>query len=269
MKTQLMNALTAVILFLLPNMNFGATPYLGATTSFALFTAAGAFNNTGVSTIVTGDVGTNVGAFNAFPPGTLVGAKHVADGVSAQAAADVAAAYLYLSGLPCGSVLGTTLGSGQTLTPKVYCLGGASTLNGNLILDGQNNPNSLFIFQVNGAFATGTFASVSLINQADLCNVYWQINGEFDLANGSVFRGTIIADGAIHLLGTSTLLGRGLSTAGAISLENSTVTLACSTIPNGTIPTMSEWGLIILGVLLLGVGTIYILRRKQATIRIT
>ena len=269
MKTHLNKALTAVILFLLPSMIFGQAPYLGAATSFALFTSAGAFNNTGPSTVVTGDVGNYTGAFNAFPPGTLLGQKHVADAIAAQAASNVLAAYNYLSGLNCGSVLGPTLGNGQTLGPKIYCLGGASTLNGNLILDGQNNPNALFIFQVNGAFATGTFATVSLINSASLCNVYWQINGEFDLGDGSVFRGTIISDGAIHLLGTTTLLGRALSTAGAISLENSTVTLGCSTVPNGTIPTMTQWGLIILAVLLLGVGTIYIVRRKQNSIPIT
>ena len=43
-------------------------PNLGATSDFVLFTAAGAFNNVGASTVVSGDVGTNVGAFNAFPP---------------------------------------------------------------------------------------------------------------------------------------------------------------------------------------------------------
>jgi hypothetical protein len=269
MKTLFVGAVIASVMATMPNVNFGAAPYLGAATSFALFTSAGAFNNTGASTVVTGDVGNYTGAFSAFPPGTLNGQKHVADQVSAQAASDVLAAYNYLMGLNCGVVLGTALGNGQTLLPNVYCLGAASTLNGTLVLDGQNNPNSLFIFQVNGAFATGTLANVSLINSASLCNVYWQINGEFDLADGSVFRGTILANGAIHLLGTSTLLGRGLSTAGAISLENSTVTLDCSPIPSGTIPTMSQWGLILLAILLLGAGTFYLVRRKPSAIRLT
>lgn len=119
-------------------------PNLGTTSDFVLFTAAGAFNNVGASTVVTGDVGTNVGAFNAFPPGTLIGTRHIADAVSAQAAIDVLTAYSYLDGLTCGLVLGTTLGSGQTLTPNIYCLGGASTINGNLILDGQGDPGCYF-----------------------------------------------------------------------------------------------------------------------------
>ena len=269
MKIHFITTLTICMMVLAPNVNFGGAPYLGAATGFALFTAAGAFTCTGSATVVTGDAGNYTGAFSAFPPGTLIGAEHVADAIAAQAAADILAAYFYVSNLPCGSVLGTTLGGGQTLAPNVYCLGAATTLNGTLVLDGQNDPNSLFIFQVNGAFATSTLANVNLINSASLCNVYWQINGEFDLANGSVFRGTILANGAVHLLGTSTLLGRGLSTAGAISLENSTVTMSCSTIPSGSIPTLSEWALILLGVLLACVGVVYIIRRKRPSFPIS
>ena len=88
MKRELLKALTAVILLLMPNLNFGQAPNLGTASSFALFTAAGAFNNTGAGTTVTGDVGTNVGAFNAFPLGTLIGTRHVADALAAQAAND-------------------------------------------------------------------------------------------------------------------------------------------------------------------------------------
>jgi len=208
-------------------------PNLGAASSFALFTAVGAFSNIGAATYVTGDVGTNVGAFTAFPPGTVVGQIHVADPTSAQAATNVATAYSYLSGLTCGSVIGTTLGSGQILTPNIYCLGAASSLNGNLILDGQGNPNSLFIFKINGALSTSTFANVTLINSASLCNVYWQINGAFSLGDHSVFRGTIVADGAISLLEGSSLFGRGLSTAGAIDLHDNFVAIGMQ--PTATI----------------------------------
>ena len=73
MKKNFLNALTAVILFLMPNVSFGQAPDLGTCSSFALFTAAGAFTASGASTFVTGDVGTNVGAFSAFPPGILFG----------------------------------------------------------------------------------------------------------------------------------------------------------------------------------------------------
>jgi hypothetical protein len=225
MKNKLLTLLTAVILFLIPNVNFGQAPRLGTTSGFALFTAGGAFSNIGDATIVTGDVGNNAGAFTAFPPGTLVGQRHVVDAVSATAAKDVLTAYSDLT--QSGTVLGVTIVNGQVIAPGVWATGAASTLNGELTLDGNGDPAALFIIRIGGAFSTSTNSNVKLINSANLCNVYWQINGAFTLEAGSVFRGTIIATGAIHLLEGSSLFGRALSTAGAIDLHNNIVTNPC------------------------------------------
>lgn len=222
MRKLLLIPLPLFVLFLIPNTIFGQAPNLGATSSFALFTAVGAFSNTG-ATVVNGDIGTNVGAFTGFPPGVVNGQIHVADVISAQAAIDVDIAYGSLSGVTCGLVIGTSLGGGQILTPNVYCLGAASTLSGDLILDGGCNPNALFIIKVNGALSTTAFSHVILVNSASSCNVYWQINGAVELGEGSVFRGTILANGAITLLEGASLLGRGLSRQGAIELHNNAV----------------------------------------------
>jgi len=231
MKKNILIVLTYVTLLLLfPNINFGQAPDLGSASGFALFTAAGAFSNA-ETTNITGNIGTNVGALTGFPPGIVLGQTHVADSVSAQAAIDVGVAYGYLSGITCDTVIGTTLGNGQVLTPNVYCMGAASTLNGNLILDGQGNPNALFIFKIDGALSTSISSNITLINSASLSNVYWQINGEFDLGDSSVFRGTVVVNGAINLLESSSLLGRGLSSAGAISLYNNIVAIPVSTLP--------------------------------------
>jgi len=229
MKSKLLLILISVFI-INPKVNFAQAPDLGSTSGFALFTAAGAFDNM-ETTNITGDIGTNVGAVTGFPPGTIVGQLHVVDPVSTQAATDVETAYSYLSGLG-GTVLGVSIVNGQILTPGIYNTGAASTLNGNLTLDGQGNPDALFIIRIGGAFAAGISSNVILINSASLCNVYWQIGGQFDLGDSSVFRGTIIADGAINLLEGSSLIGRGLSRGGAISLHNNIVTL-------GTQPTAS------------------------------
>jgi hypothetical protein len=194
MRTLKHIALTMVMYATIANAGYGQIPDLGAAAGFAVFTAVGAFDVYGDATFVTGDVGTNVGAFNGFPPGTLFGSIHVADAVTAQAAQDVQNAYGYLDALTCGQVLTPPIGNGQILTPNIYCLGEASTLNGTLILDGQNDPDAVFIFQINGAFATSTNTNILLINSASLCNVFWQINGEFTLGGGSDFYGTITTD---------------------------------------------------------------------------
>ncbi|MDD2799109.1 MAG: ice-binding family protein [Bacteroidales bacterium] len=159
-----------------------------------------------------------------FPnPGTVVGQTHEIDAVSAQASTDVNVAYGQLSGLSVFTVLGTTLGNGQTLNPGIYHTGAATTLNGTLTLDGGGDPNALFIIKIGGALSTSTFSNVVVTGSASLCNVYWQVEGQFELGDNSVFRGTVIADGAINLLEGSSLLGRGLTRAGAISLHNNVV----------------------------------------------
>ena len=215
-------ALAVFVLLLMPAIMKSQAPDLGAASPFAMFTAAGAFSNDG-NTVVTGDIGTNVGAFTGFPPGIVIGSIHVADIISAQAAIDVATAYSDLFGITCGLVLGTTLGGGQVLTPNVYCLGAASVLNGDLILDGQCDPDALFIFQIDGALSTAVNSTVTLTNGASLCNIYWQVNGAVSLGEGSVFKGTIVAGGAITLLEAASLDGRGLTTAGAIEMHNNVV----------------------------------------------
>lgn len=222
MKTKLNNSLIAFMFFAIPNLNFGQSPNLGTATNFALFTSVGAFDNVG-ATHVTGDIGTNLGAFSGFPPGIVVGQIDIADPISAQAAIDVNLAYTDLNGIACDSVIGTSLGSNQVLFPNVYCLGGISVLNGDLILDGQGNPNALFIFKVDGALSTSAFSNIILIDSASLCNVYWQINGAVELGDSSIFKGNIIANGAINLLESAYLLGRGLSRQGAISLNSNMV----------------------------------------------
>lgn len=235
MKSKLLLFITVVALLFFPKENFGQAPNLGTASSFALFTAAGAFDNTGAS-FVTGNIGSFTYVPTGFPPGTVINGNIYgpSDGLSATAASDVITAYNDLSAVDCGTTLVLPL-AGQVLTPGFYCYGAAATLNGNLTLDGQNDPNALFIIKIGGAFATGVSSNIILTGSASLCNVYWQIGGQFDLADGSVFRGNAIVAGAINLLGTSSLLGRGLSTAGAISLTNNIVTMTLLPASAGTI----------------------------------
>jgi hypothetical protein len=222
MKGKLLLLISITYLLYFPRVIFGQAPDLGAASRFALFTATGEFTNTD-SSHVTGDIGSYSYSVTGFPPGTVEGIIHFPpDAILTQAATDVLAAYGSLSTLG-GFVLGVIMGNGQILSPGIYQTGAASSLTGNLTLDGQGNPNALFIIRIGGALTTSTNSNVILINSAALCNVYWQINGAFDLGNYSVFRGTVIANGAISLLEGASLLGRGLSTAGAIEMYNNLV----------------------------------------------
>jgi hypothetical protein len=196
--------------------SFAQAPNLASAGDFGAFTSAGAFNNTGTTT---------------YTEGVLIGESHVEDAVSIQAANDLAAAYSALTLQPCGSPLAVSLGNNQILAPNVYCIGAAATLNGTLILDGQGDPNAVFIFKIDGALATGEAASVVLINSASFDNVFWQVTGRFDLGANSIFRGSVIGGGAIELLEGSAIVGRALTTAGAIGLHNNRIVTSEAALP--------------------------------------
>lgn len=208
-------------------VGYSQTPPLGSAASFAVFTAVGAINNTG-PTVVTGDLGTDAGAYNGFPPGIVNGGVYNEDPVSVAAAMDLQTAYGSFAPMTCGSSIGPTIGNGQILAPGVYCLGGASTLEGNLTLDAEGDGDAIFIFKIGGAFSTSVLTNIILINGASPCNIYWQVNGQFTLGDFSQFYGTVINDGAIILLNNSIIEGRVLSVAGAISLTSNQVNNVCS-----------------------------------------
>ncbi|HUS02184.1 MAG TPA: ice-binding family protein [Chitinophagaceae bacterium] len=214
-----------VVILLSPNIIFCQTaPDLKTAASFVLFTGSGQFTSNSSSTMVTGNVGNEVGAVSAFPPGTLNGTANYGNGVAIQANLDITDAYADLFGRTCGTVHGVGFGSGETLTPDTYCATAASTLNGTLTLDAQNNPAAVFIIKINGAFSAATGSQVLLVNQASACNVYWQIGGAVDL-NNTIFKGTMLVDGAITLNSGTTLDGRALTKTGALIFDDITATV--------------------------------------------
>ncbi|GAB3874093.1 hypothetical protein GCM10028824_26790 [Hymenobacter segetis] len=251
MKQHFLFILTSVAVLAFPQAGAAqVAPALGAAASFALFTAVGAVDNNG-PTIINGDIGTNAGAFNGFPLGVVVnGSIHVADTYSTQAATDVQTAYGYMSTIPCVTPLAVYGGTpAVTLAPGSYCVGGATTLAGTLILDGGGDPNAKFFLRVSGALTTGANSVVLTQNGATPANVYWQIGGLVTMGQNSVMRGTLLVDGAINMIQGASLIGRGLSRGGSISIDSNTASL-----PNAAVVpviTATSW----LGTALGGINT--------------
>lgn len=217
MKAKLLHALATVILLTLPAVTYSQAPTLGTAANFVLFTTDGAVSNTGISQL-TGNVGTNNGSSTAF--GNVNGVMHDADGASAQCAADLLIAYNNLNSTIPTFFPSPLLGNGKTLEPGVYSISGEASLNLGLTLDAKGDPNAVFIFQINGAFSTNVASEIHLINQAKACNVFWKIEGLVSIAAGTKMKGTIIANNSAILINSgSTLEGRALSTAGAISID--------------------------------------------------
>lgn len=217
MKHKLHNLLMAVILLLIPTISFGQAPDLGTASKFVLFSVDGAVSNTGKSQL-TGKIGTNNGSNTGF--GNVNGGMHAADGVTAQAVADLLIACAEIDAAIPAFFPAPLMGNGQTLSAGVYAIAGASTLNQELILDGQNNSDAVFIFKIEGPLSTNANSKVKLINGAQACNVFWKVEGLVDMATGTSMKGTIIANNAgINMNSGDILEGRALSTAGAITLD--------------------------------------------------
>ena len=194
---------------------------LGTASSYALFTADGPFDNTGPTAITGGDIGTAKGAVSGFPPGIISGGMIQQETMSASTAnVSVRAAYAELTMRACGvTLLTTTLGNGQVLTPNVYCLTGNQALSGTLTLDGGGNPNAVFILKIAGDLVTAAASQVVLTNAAVFRNVFWQVSGALELGTNSIFKGIAVTNGSITLRNAAHIDGRGLTQGGAISLN--------------------------------------------------
>lgn len=215
---------TVLALLFFPSYSFSQTaPSLGtAAKKFVLFTTTGAISNTIIPrSQITGDIGSNsASAVTGFV--NVNGVMHVpANATTAQAQVDLNNAVIEInnsiSNFTISGALGAP-GAGQTLTPGVYDIAGASMLDGNLNLDGLNNPNAVFIFRIDGNFASAFAAKVKLINTTQACNVFWRINGTIGLASETYMAGNMIAiGGSIDLTVKDTLQGRAFTVVGAIT----------------------------------------------------
>lgn len=216
MKTKRLQALIAVMLFLLPILNFAQAPTLGTAADFVLFSTNGALSNTGISQL-TGNVGSNnVATSTGF--GNVNGVMENINGATGQCATDLLSAYNQLNSDIPAFFPASPLGNGGTFTAGIYQVAGATVLNLNLFLDAQGNANAVFIFQIQGTFSANASSKIILLNGAQACNVFWKVEGQVSMASGATMRGTIIANNALIMMGTGdTLEGRALTTAGAIT----------------------------------------------------
>jgi ice-binding like protein len=196
---------------------------LGTAAAFAVLAGTPAVTNTGATTI-TGDLGIHpAAAVTGFPPGIVNGTIHAADAVALQAKNDLVSAYVDAAGRPATATHGTL--GGLTLVGGVYNAGGVTLgLTGTLTLDGQNDPSSVWIFQATSDLITASSSSVSFINGAQPCNVFWQVTSSATLGSGSTFGGTILALTSITMNSGVSVNGRALARNGDVTLINDAIT---------------------------------------------
>jgi hypothetical protein len=250
-----------------------AAQILGTASSFAVLGATPSVTNTGPS-VISGSVGVWPAlSITGFPPGIIVpgtGALHPGDATAQQAQTDTTAAYIALAGMtsaPIAPALG-----GQTRTPGIYNAG-AADLTGTLTLDGPG----LYVFQTTAlTTASGPGASrVSLINGASPCDVWWQVGSSAAIGTFSAMQGNILALTSITIATSASLQGRALARNGTVTMDSNAITMCTGgTVPPFVIPTaastggalptptLSEWAMVLLTMLLAIAG--FAAMRKRA-----
>lgn len=249
--------LAAVFAFSLagPATAAATTVNLGTADSFAVLAGSG-ITNTGATTI-TGDVGSfPTTTQTGFGSVTLNGANHFGDAVTQGAKTALVAAYLNAAGQASTSTIVADLG-GQTLMPGVYSSASSIGLTGTLTLNGGGDPNAVFIFQAGSTLTTASGSTVSLINGAQSCNVFWQITSSATLGTNSSFVGSILALESITATTGASIDGRVLARNGAVTLDvdsiNKPICAAAVVPPTPTTPTPPPTVLPITGILPWGV----------------
>ncbi|KAL5446244.1 hypothetical protein PMIN07_009931 [Paraphaeosphaeria minitans] len=108
--------------------------------------------------------------------------------------------------------------------PDPHCWGLYLVFTGTLVLDAQNDPNTVFVFQIGSTLTTATASSVILINGAQACNVFWQVGTSATLGTATVFAGNILASASISVNAGVTVNGGLFALNGAVTLINDLIT---------------------------------------------
>jgi hypothetical protein len=158
-----------------------------------------------------------------------------------------------------------------TIPPGCYFSGGAMniTLSTTLTLNGAG----VYIFRPGGALNTGANSRVILANGACASDVFWAPVGATTLgANAALsltptFVGNILDAAGITLGHFANLTGRALAFGGTVTADANTITVPAACAPSViggsiSVPTLSEWAMIMLAALLAIVG--FAAMRRQA-----
>jgi hypothetical protein len=174
-------------------------------------------------TVLGGNLGVSPGTrITGFGPGVVHGTIYAGGPVAAQAQADLSTAYTNVVARLHPTAVPADIG-GMTIPPGLYNAPVSLGISGTVTLDGKNDKNSMFIFQIPSTLTTEVNSQVVLINKANACNVFWQVGSSATLDTGSKFEGTVMTAASISLGRKVQVRGRLLAQAGAVTLLDNKV----------------------------------------------
>ncbi len=230
-----------------------ATVDLGSAAPFAILAGTPNITDAGNFSDINGNVGLSPasGSGIGLLCNQVVGTIYAVDGAGPLCAVnngplmvtaknDLTAAYTDAAGRTPLTTVPTELG-GETFVAGVYD-SSSTTFDitagaGAMVLDGQGDPSSVFIFQApfsGTGLEVGAASTVTLINGAQACNVFWRVDTA-EINTTATFVGTILALNSITVANGATIEGRLLARDGNVTLINDTITVpTCATTSTGT-----------------------------------
>ena len=206
--------------------------------------AGSTVTNTG-STVINGNVGVSPGStITGFPPGHCE-RRDTCGRCRCRFKLKLmnTIAYNALAGRPITTNLtGQDLG-GKTLIAGVYGFNSSAQLTGTLTLDGQGNPNSVFIINIGSTLTTASSSSILLINGAQGGNVFFRVGSSATLGTTTSFAGDILALTSITLNTSAKIIcGDALAQNGAVTLDTNTITTCTTTMSASSVLPSSATG---------------------------
>jgi hypothetical protein len=257
-------------------------PPLGTTGTYGIVSSTFTNSNTAPQSIINGDVCFTTPPTT--PPLTTNGTTTTP--CPPQTGIDQGVALAALLGQPC-----TPLGAGAialdaviiganppgVIPPGCYSSGGAMNITASTTV--TLSGNGVYVFRPGGALTTGANSLVTVANGACPGNVFWAPVGATTLGANAVlsptptFLGTIVDAAGITIGHFANLTGRALAFGGTVTTDAVTITVpaACAAVPppgpgvGGALPTptLSEWAMVLLAMLLAFAGFAAMRRRAR------
>lgn len=213
------------------------TPALGLAETFGVL--ADTYTNTLVGTTIDGDLGYTTPPFLAP---TVTGTTHDETPTYFTAGTDQATALSDLNLEVCTPIAGALdavvvgINAPGTFPPGCYSMIGAMnvTVGTTVTLDltAPGGVGSTWIFRPSGALNTAANVTISLMNGASACDVFWTPIGLTTLGADNTFAGTIIDDAGITIGANTEVAGRALAFGGTVTTGTGvTITTPACAVP--------------------------------------
>jgi hypothetical protein len=197
-----------------------ASVNLRSAATFGVLAGTALTNNSGGTTLITGDVGS---PSQTTAPVVAPGFTNYQSGAILQTALnDLQLAIVDANSRLCTLTFAGDVDFGSlVLTPGVYCYAGKINITGKLTLNGAG----VYIFRTAQTLDTAANSEVELINGATANDVTWVPVGATTVAANSTFKGTVLGQAAAITVGDNATLLNGRVLSGvAVTLLNNRIT---------------------------------------------